>query len=74
MLKNESEPIYTIDTLLYVTRESAKSGYLSEIKPCLNDQDGVMHVSWNLVALKVVFFFLKLNVRIVRLFLYKQVS
>lgn len=41
---NETEPIYTIDTLLYVTKESAKSGYLSEIKPCLNDQDGVMHV------------------------------
>ncbi|CAF0705983.1 unnamed protein product [Brachionus calyciflorus] len=41
---NESEPIYTIDTLLYVTKESAKSGYLSEIKPCLNDTDGVMHV------------------------------
>jgi hypothetical protein len=48
MLKNESEPIYTIDTLLYVTRESAKSGYLSDIKPCLNDQDGVMHVSLEL--------------------------
>jgi ATP-dependent RNA helicase DOB1 len=41
---NDNEPIYTIDTLLYVTKESAKSGYLSEIKPCLNDQDGVMHV------------------------------
>ena len=42
---NDNEPIYTIDTLLYVTKESAKSGYLSEIKPCLNDQDGVMHVN-----------------------------
>jgi ATP-dependent RNA helicase DOB1 len=40
---NENEPIYTIDALLYVTKESAKSGYLSEIKPC-SDQDGVMHV------------------------------
>jgi len=30
-----------------VTKESAKSGYLSEIKPCLNDQDGVMHVSFH---------------------------
>lgn len=40
---NESEPIFTIDCLLYVTKESAKSGYLSEIKPC-NDDDGVMHV------------------------------
>ena len=27
-----------------MTKESAKSGYLSEIKPCTNDQDGVMHV------------------------------
>jgi ATP-dependent RNA helicase DOB1 len=42
---NENEPIYTIDTLLYVTKESAKSGYLSEIKPCTNDTDGVMHVN-----------------------------
>lgn len=43
---NESEPVYTIDTLLYVTKESAKSGYLSEIKPCSHtDLDGgVMHV------------------------------
>lgn len=41
---NSSEAIFTIDALLYVTKESAKSGYLSEIKPCLNDQDGVMHV------------------------------
>jgi ATP-dependent RNA helicase DOB1 len=40
---NDSEPIFTIDTLLYVTKESVKSGYLSEIKPCLDD-DGVMHV------------------------------
>jgi ATP-dependent RNA helicase DOB1 len=55
MLKNESEPIYTIDTLLYVTRESAKSGYLSDIKPCLNDQDGVMHVSSEL-QIKVALF------------------
>ncbi len=43
-MKNESEPIYTIDTLLYVTKESSKSGYLSEIKPCMNETDGVMHV------------------------------
>jgi len=41
---NESEPIFTIDCLLYVTKESSKSGYLSEIKPCTNDQDGVMHI------------------------------
>ena len=27
-----------------MTKESAKSGYLSEIKPCTNDTDGVMHV------------------------------
>lgn len=40
---NESEPIFTIDCLLYVTKESAKSGYLSEIKPCTGD-DGVMHI------------------------------
>ena len=45
LIKNESEPIFTIDTLLYVTKESAKSGYLSEIKPCPNDEDGVMHVN-----------------------------
>lgn len=54
---NESEPIYTIDTLLYVTKESAKSGYLSEIKPCNNDQDGVMHVRFFIFFSKI----LKLN-------------
>jgi ATP-dependent RNA helicase DOB1 len=41
---NDSEPIFTIDTLLYVTKESAQSGYLSEIKPCKEDEDGVMHI------------------------------
>jgi len=41
---NDSEPIFTIDCLLYVTKESAKSGYLSEIKPCSDDQEGVMHI------------------------------
>ena len=41
---NESEPIYTIDTLLYVTKESSKSGYLSEIKPCASETEGVMHI------------------------------
>lgn len=40
---NDAEPIFTIDCLLYVTKESAKSGYLSEIKPC-SDETGVMHV------------------------------
>jgi ATP-dependent RNA helicase DOB1 len=42
--QNTSEPIYIIDTLLYVTKESSKKGYLSLIKPCTNDQDDVMHV------------------------------
>jgi ATP-dependent RNA helicase DOB1 len=41
---NDSEPIFTIDALLYVTKESAKSGYLSEIKPCTDDEEGVMHI------------------------------
>ena len=27
-----------------MTKETAKSGYLSEIKPCPPDEDGVMHI------------------------------
>jgi ATP-dependent RNA helicase DOB1 len=39
-----NEPIFIVDTLLYVTKESSKKGYLSLIKPASNDTDGVMHI------------------------------
>ncbi len=41
---SESDPVFTIDCLLYVTSESAKSGYLAEIRPCSDENEGVMHV------------------------------
>jgi len=49
-----------------VTKESSKKGYLSLVKPCDNDQDGVMHVRFvNLCPFGVYFFCSKLNLKVV---------